>query len=210
MEFFDGCWKAWRRGTRVYCRVGSEENASALLRHHQNCGHALRQGETSSPSLPMRGCTLPSANAVRPVTPVCDASHDSAPKFFRRLRYGLPECQPSRCRVHASGLCANLRFCDESTDSQAVLPICTHIRGNQLRNIALGRPKWLRNIPTSRSVSRDSAPRPSHPQSFPQGKGVSGSGFWALSGHWFRFTRRVRCCLRAGWRSVSNYAGTPD
>jgi hypothetical protein len=79
-----------------------------------------------------------------------------------------------RCGPEAFGLCANLRLCDESTDSQAVLPISVQTRVNQLRNIALGRAGPLLNTPTSRSVLSNSAPRPSHPQHFPQDRSIPG------------------------------------
>ncbi len=79
------------------------------------------------------------------------------------------------CGRQPFGLCANLRLCDESTDSQAVLPNAVQTRVNQLKNIALGRPRWRQNIPTGRSVWPDSGARACHPQTFPQDRGVSGS-----------------------------------
>ncbi len=85
------------------------------------------------------------------------------------VREGCPSRNRWRCGSEAFGLCANLRFGDESVDSQAVLPILLQARVNQLKNIALGRTGWLLNSPTSRSVLSNSALRPSHPQHFPQG-----------------------------------------
>ena len=122
-----------------------------------------------------------------------------------------------RCWLHPFGLCANLRFCDESADSQALPPIAAETRVNQLRNIALERPRWCRKIPTERSMPLDSGACPTHPQTFPQARGVSGSGFAprvgtglcpVQAGHnrLSRPTRRVRCCLRSGSQSAWNCA----
>jgi hypothetical protein len=74
------------------------------------------------------------------------------------------------------GLCANLIFCDESTDSQAVLRtrICPIV--NQLRNIALETQQRCRNFSAGWPIELVSGSCPSHPQIFPQGRGVSGSG----------------------------------
>src|SRR5580692_7359855 len=124
------------------------------------------------------------------------------------------------------GLCANLTFCDESTDSQAVLPIDLCPRVNQLRNIALETPRRCRNLSTGWSVTPDSETYPSHPQTFPQGGGVSGSGSTTADRHhgWEQalttavadFSREafpihsVRCCPRAYSRNASNYAGRRD
>jgi hypothetical protein len=120
------------------------------------------------------------------------------------------------CGLQPFGLCANLRFCDEGTDSQAVAPNSVSARVNQLRNIDLGRSRWCRNMPTNRSVPLDYGARPSHPQTFPQGRGVSGLSFpglyRSLTGHRsfgrpryspgsllpsIRFAKRVELCKNA-------------
>jgi hypothetical protein len=184
-------------------RAGNEENASALRRLADS---DLR---TRQFLLPVREYVLASANSVRRVTVSCDANHCLRRSILTGGQLGHPRPvakmpggeTPVPHRVHASfgglsgrftrgpaaggcwlhpfGLCANLRFCDESADSQAVPPIGAETRVNQLRNIALGRPRYCRNITTGRSVSRDSGACPSHPQTFPQARGVSGSGFAA-------------------------------
>jgi len=120
--------------------------------------------------LPVREYVLASANSVRPVTVGCDAGHHFATIRACRWRAGRPARSAKcwrrnvgptpclralgrpvgtvyanasrwRCWLHPFGLCANLRFCDESTDSQAVPPIGTETRVNQLRNIALPGPR---------------------------------------------------------------------
>jgi len=132
------------------------------------------------------------------VTVVCDAHHSSFQSvrraqipvflYFAGTGCGLigivyASASPWRCRLHPFGLCANLRLCDESTDSQAVAPHAVQKSVNQLRNIALGGPIQRRNIPTGRSVWLDSGSCPTHPQTFPQGTGVQGSGFRVGSRH---------------------------
>ena len=73
--------------------------------------------------------------------------------------------------VTGGRVCANLCFCDESTDLAAVPSIGVQARVNQLRNITLGRFRPRRNNPTNRSVCGRRKPDSTHPQSFPQAGG---------------------------------------
>lgn len=131
-------------------------------------------------------------SAMRYVTVACDANHyllnecglaqsPAVPHLGGPLAGPVETVYAGasrwRCGLQPPGLCANLRLCDESTDSQAVALHAVHTRVNQLRNIALGTCRRRRNIPTGRSVSLDSGVRPALPQTFPQGSGVRRSDF---------------------------------
>ncbi len=121
---------------------------------------------------------MASISAVRAVTGGCDASRPLPPiSPLSSCGTVYKSASRWRCPRPPFGLCANLRLCDESTDSQAVPPIDGPIRVNQLRNIALERCRQRRNISTGRSVPLNAAPRPSHPQPFPQARAVSRSDF---------------------------------
>ncbi len=91
-----------------------------------------------------------STHAVRRVTAGCDASNCfpnecglvEAPVFPHPAGVGgtgYGNASRWRCGLQPFGLCANLRFCDESADSQAVPSIGVQTSVNQLRNMALGR-----------------------------------------------------------------------
>ena len=191
-----------RENEELACVAGLEMKKMPAL----SGGSLTQTMRTRQFLLPVRDYVLASANSVRPVTVGCDAHHClrrsilaggepgapvRPPKCWRRNARPTPcsrdlwrpvgtvYASASRrgCWLHPFGLCANLRFCDESADSQAVPPIGAETRGNQLRNIALATSRWCRNITTGRSVSWDSGVCPSHPQTFPQARGVSGSGF---------------------------------
>jgi hypothetical protein len=74
------------------------------------------------------------------------------------------------CALPPFGVCANLTFCDESTDSQEFPPFGWASLVNQLRNIGLGTSNERQNIVNSAAwlFNRDMCPY--HPQSFPQVK----------------------------------------
>jgi hypothetical protein len=91
-------------------------------------------------------CSLAESRAPRPDRPSTVFTRPLA-GLWQIPATGLPQDQPLVCGLQALGLCANLRFCDESADSQAVPQIAVQTRVNQLRNKALGRLRRRCNIP---------------------------------------------------------------
>jgi|SRR5208337_3255034 len=120
-----------------------------------------------------------------------------------------------KCGLQPFGLCANLIFCDESADSQAVPQIAVQTRVNQLRNIALRRSRRRCNILASRSAPLDFEVPCVSSTNFSTGSkclsvGIRRTLLDSIACDQRQPTRPLRCCLQAGSRSAWKYAKTPD
>ena len=200
-------------------------------------------------SLPQeKAYVLAISDAVKHVTGDCDATRYFQPIHFK-ARLDGPDTPPSpvisplwqplgtvcarfgpwRCGLRPFGLCANLRFCDESADSEAVAPMAAEKRVNQLRNMALGMTPPVPKYP-HRPVGGAGFRGPSFASTnFSTGWRCLWVGVYRLDellgecrqrrtspvspdglSHRGIATRQVRCCLPACWRSGWNCAETRD